>query len=952
MAMALYDGQSHGLVDLPKNLDDLQRTIMPYLAELLQAYVSEVFSYLSVACFNQNTKVDQSNEIKEQYIRVGGVAVELCVHIRRTDILFDDIMSNFDEAHQKETFLELLEPYILKDMLGSLPPGIMQALVEHYSKRGWLQRIEQCVLHMDILSLNFNQVVRLCKEHRLDCALIYLFNKGLDDFRTPLEELLLVLRDSTRENATSLGYRVLVYLKYCFQGLAFPPGHGNLSPQRVTSLRKELLGFLLEYSSVRDSWAVTTLSSSGVYANMLHLLELDTEATLQVLNLAFVDVELSTLGQPSEDATEINMESDENGRLVQRVVDILAGVLDAGYFRSDSPVCSTDTNLVEVWPSKKDVGHMYDFIAYYVAYGQATVSKDMLGQILQYLTSEANFSDTLSEKTTDILRRREKQLLSLIQVAPETQWDAPYLLHLSEKAQFHQVCGYIHAISNQLVAAMDSYIKSIQEPVYAFSFIYDMLRLLDNEESDAFKSAVISRIPDLVKLSREATYFLIADHFSGRTTYILSELQSHPESLFLYLKTIIEVQTTGILDIYCLKNVDTLDFPSARNARLQSNGVQGYLEAMSTYLKLLHNNRANVTDEMMELYFEGWRGWKCPSNSFSFSEKFVALDAEIQKAFSCNVVDNLNAFLKTKVVAEILDIVRACIGLCQRNSPRLQPEESECLWFQLLDSFCEPLMDSGNSRDALKDSHTRSMSPEEEARTLKLKVSKYGKSAHITRKLFSIFIKEIVEGMIGYVRLPRIMLKLLSDNGKQEFGDFKLTILGILGRYDFERRILDTAKSLIEDDAYYMMSLLRKGASHGYAPRSLVCCICGSLLAKNSTNSSIQVYGCGHAAHLHCQLQENRASFSGTSVGCPICTPGRKARKSSGMHTLAENGSLFTMKKVKKGTDNLTGGSTSRVYTTEKTKSKQRRDVKLKGSSVRFPLKSNIIFGKEKISKR
>lgn len=99
-------------------------------------------------------------------------------------------------------------------------------------------------------------------------------------------------------------------------------------------------------------------------------------------------------------------------------------------------------------------------------------------------------------------------------------------------------------------------------------------------------------------------------------------------------------------------------------------------------------------------------------------------------------------------------------------------------------------MDSRNAREALKDSFTGSISQEEEVQTLKWKVSKYGECAHMIRKIFSIFIKEIVEGMIGYVRLPRIMLKLLSDNGNQEFGDFKLTILGILGRYDFERRIL------------------------------------------------------------------------------------------------------------------------------------------------------------------
>lgn len=71
-----------------------------------------------------------------------------------------------------------------------------------------------------------------------------------------------------------------------------------------------------------------------------------------------------------------------------------------------------------------------------------------------------------------------------------------------------------------------------------------------------------------------------------------------------------------------------------------------------------------------------------------------------------------------------------------------------------------------------------------------LRISKSHKSDDIFRKLFSQFIKEIVEGMIGYVRLPVIMSKLLSDNGRQEFGDFKLTILGMLGTYGFERRIL------------------------------------------------------------------------------------------------------------------------------------------------------------------
>lgn len=44
--------------------------------------------------------------------------------------------------------------------------------------------------------------------------------------------------------------------------------------------------------------------------------------------------------------------------------------------------------------------------------------------------------------------------------------------------------------------------------------------------------------------------------------------------------------------------------------------------------------------------------------------------------------------------------------------------------------------------------------------------------------------------MAGYIPLPVIMTKVLSDNGDQEFGDFKLIILRMLGTYGYEKRIL------------------------------------------------------------------------------------------------------------------------------------------------------------------
>ena len=56
-------------------------------------------------------------------------------------------------------------------------------------------------LFLNDLFLSLVQVIRLCREHGLYSALIYLFNRGLDDYKTPLEELLAVIQNDQRTDA-------------------------------------------------------------------------------------------------------------------------------------------------------------------------------------------------------------------------------------------------------------------------------------------------------------------------------------------------------------------------------------------------------------------------------------------------------------------------------------------------------------------------------------------------------------------------------------------------------------------------------------------------------------------------------------------------------------------------------------------------------------------------------
>jgi hypothetical protein len=123
-----------------------------------------------------------------------GVSIDYCVSIGRTDILFADIYSKFKRADGATVFLELLEPYILNDRLPTLSPETMKDFVAYCAQRGRLQQLEQCIMHLDILVLDFHQVVTLCQTHALFSALCYVYNRG-GVFGVPVEEMMAFLLD-------------------------------------------------------------------------------------------------------------------------------------------------------------------------------------------------------------------------------------------------------------------------------------------------------------------------------------------------------------------------------------------------------------------------------------------------------------------------------------------------------------------------------------------------------------------------------------------------------------------------------------------------------------------------------------------------------------------------------------------------------------------------------------
>ena len=201
------------------------------------------------------------------YKIIGEVCIDYCARIRRSDLLFGPIFERFHLAKQANTMVELLLPYVMSGDLQSLSPRVIQTLVEHFSTRGQTDSVERCILRLSTRNMDLDHVVKVCRANKLYDALIYVFNRGLMDYTTPLEYVLgpidltispeVVAYDAgdagskTRRNNF---IKALVYISHTLAGHAYPTG--ELDEQTANSARDDILEWLSQLSSSNNEGGV------------------------------------------------------------------------------------------------------------------------------------------------------------------------------------------------------------------------------------------------------------------------------------------------------------------------------------------------------------------------------------------------------------------------------------------------------------------------------------------------------------------------------------------------------------------------------------------------------------------------------------------------------------------------------------------------------------------------
>lgn len=346
LATSYYVGDTNKLtIGLPEDPKLRHPMVEEKLLEMMKASLRYAFG--------KNQSSTQTGVLeRDQLQELATACFDACVAMDRTDFLFDEAFEFFEQASSEGIFLETLEPHILDRQISFIPPTIVKSLITHFTSLEQDSRLEEMICHMDTRTLDIDQVTTLCQKHQLYDAMIYVWNRALNDYITPTIDLLRLLLPSLQngdlENSDSLqavnAVKLFPYLAYTLTGRVYPTGEELPEPD-ATSAKAQLyyilfLGQIITWPRPHGKHFLTTgderTEPSFPYLRLI--LQYDAASFLSALNEAFEDSFLNGAHENSDDA---EMSEDQVfGRSVNRqyIVSILLEVMNPDDFQPQDAI--------------------------------------------------------------------------------------------------------------------------------------------------------------------------------------------------------------------------------------------------------------------------------------------------------------------------------------------------------------------------------------------------------------------------------------------------------------------------------------------------------------------------------------------------------------------------------------------------------------------------------------
>ncbi|ELK00772.1 Vacuolar protein sorting-associated protein 8 like protein [Pteropus alecto] len=635
LAWSFHEGKAKAVVGLSGDANKRKAVVADRMVEILFHYADRALK----KCPDQG-KI----QVMEQHFQdMVPVIVDYCLLLQRKDLLFSQMYDKLSEnSVAKGVFLECLEPYILSDKLVGITPQVMKDLIVHFQDKKLMENVEALIVHMDITSLDIQQVVLMCWENHLYDAMIYVYNRGMNEFISPMEKLFKVIAPPLNAGKTLtdeqvvMGNKLLVYISCCLAGRAYPLG--DIPEDLVPLVKNQVFEFLIRLHSAEASL------EEEIYPYVRTLLHFDTREFLNVLALTFEDF------KNDKQAVEYQ----------QRIVDILLKVM----------VENSDFT-----PSQ--VGCLFTFLARQLAKPDNTlfVNRTLFDQVLEFLCSPDDDS-----------RHSERQqvLLELLQAGGIVQFEESRLIRMAEKAEFYQICEFMYEREHQYDKIIDCYLRDPLREEEVFNYIHNILSIPGHsaEEKQSVWQKAMDHIEELVSLKPCKAAELVATHFSEQIETVIKKLQNQV-LLFKFLQSLLDPRegihvnqeslqispciTELFIELLCQFNpnqvIETLQV-------LECYRLEETIQIAQRYQ--LHEVTAYLLEKKGDIHG-------------AFLIMLKRLQSKLQEITQQDENTKENSSLK-----EVEETTVETIALCQRNSHNLNQQQREALWFPLLEAMMAP----------------------------------------------------------------------------------------------------------------------------------------------------------------------------------------------------------------------------------------------------------------------
>ncbi|OJJ47858.1 hypothetical protein ASPZODRAFT_15305 [Penicilliopsis zonata CBS 506.65] len=300
LASSYYRGDAETLtVALPEEAELRHPIVREKLLEMISASLRYAFGH-NVAASNARLGDQQLEELAK-------ACISACVCMAEWEFLWDEVFNCYEENQGAGVFLDALEAYIVDGTVRSLPPVAVKALVSHFAVTQTAGHLEEIICLLDTTTMDIDQATSLCKQHNLYDAYIYVWNRALGDYVSPLEELLRLIPSQTEPTADDDQLQVIrqhtnamkmfPYLSFVLTGRVYPTGN-EMEESEAGRAKAALYNYI--FSGQPAGLEGQPRPDSGSFSVLRTILQFNTSSFMSMLNEAFEDGFLNE--QENEDA--------------------------------------------------------------------------------------------------------------------------------------------------------------------------------------------------------------------------------------------------------------------------------------------------------------------------------------------------------------------------------------------------------------------------------------------------------------------------------------------------------------------------------------------------------------------------------------------------------------------------------------------------------------------------